>query len=409
LTVQLSDDRSYMREAIALAARVPRRTWPNPPVGAIVVRDDGAIVGRGRHCGPGTPHAEVVALNEAGGHARGATLYCTLEPCNHQGRTPPCAPRVAGSGIRRLVVGVRDANPAVAGGGLEVARAAGVDISLGVCGDEALELIWPFVVTRAFERPFVVLKTATSMDGHFAPPRDPGVTGPVYLTSANARRDVHCMRRWADLVLVGARTILADRPTLDARLVDASDPCPASDPMPGYVDTDLSINASWPGRRHLVFGGRDSAPAERLRAVTELGGTVVSCEERDGRVLPTSLLGQLEGVGVHAVLLEGGPTLAHAFLAAGLVDRWVSFVAPIVLGGGPTWPSGVAQSDGALVQAPASHATAFNRDSVNEAGVFNEAAFNLTRCERVGVDARLVFDRARFEVELRRLTMPAGA
>lgn len=375
------DDESFMREALRRAARVPSRPWPNPPVGALVVQDDGRVVGRGAHHGPGTPHAEAMALDEAGSLARGATLYCTLEPCNHHGRTPPCAPRVAASGIRRLVVGVRDPNPSVAGGGLQVLAAAGITVTLGVAGREALDLVWPFIVTRAFQRPYVLLKTATSLDARFAPSPASDRTGPVYLTSLDARHDVHRLRRWADLVLVGSKTILADRPALDGRLVSPEDDCPSADPMPGYVDTDLSVDAAWPGRRHIAFGGRPSAAPSRLDAVRDGGGTAVLCDERDGQIVPASLLDALFDLGVHSVLLEGGPTLASSFLAAGLVDRWISFVAPTVLGAGPTWPP----------RPPSA-----GPDAGHE--------FHLTRCDCAGPDARLVFDRLSFGDTLRRLT-----
>ena len=389
------EDRSLMREAIRLAARVPDRTWPNPPVGALVVRD-GRIVGRGAHCGPGTPHAEVVALEQAGDLARGATLYCTLEPCNHQGRTPPCAPHVAARGLRRVVVGVRDPNPRVPGGGLDVLRGAGVDLTLGVAADEALELVWPFVVTKAFERPYVLLKTATSLDGRFAPPVEGDGPAPVYLTGVEARREVHRLRRWADLVLVGAGTMLADRPTLDARLVSAEDDCPGADPRPGYVDTDLSVESSWRGRTHLVFGGRHSAPPARAAVIEKQGGTAVLCEERHGRVCPASLLEGLIALGVYSVLLEGGPALAQSFLVAGLVDRWVSFVAPCVLGDGPTWPSPGLCDDGA------------GGKDCSGKNCGDRLRFSLTRQDRLGDDARLVLDSAPFHEALRRLTTLEG-
>lgn len=377
-SLSLSDDRRFMREAIRLAARVPARTWPNPPVGALVVDGGGRVVGRGSHRGPGSPHAETVALDEAGCRARGATLYCTLEPCNHQGRTPPCAPRVAASGIRRLVVGVADPNPTVAGGGLDVVRRAGVQVTVGVSGDEALELAWPFVATRAFERPYVVLKTATSLDARFAPPARTGPAEPAYLTGPEARRKVHGMRRWSDLVLVGAGTIAADRPRLDGRLATDNDLCPASDPLRGCVSTDLGADPGWRGP-HIVFGGRRSARADRARDIEAAGGTVVLCEERDGRIVPSALLDGLAALGIRTVLLEGGPSLAASFLEAGLVDRWVAFVAPILLGDGPSWPCRAGGADA-------------------------RASFHLTRCSRTGADAVLVHDRTRFADTLAALT-----
>jgi diaminohydroxyphosphoribosylaminopyrimidine deaminase / 5-amino-6-(5-phosphoribosylamino)uracil reductase len=387
LTAQVSvsvrashDDRALVGEAIRLAARVPRRPWPNPPVGALVVRDDGTVVGRGWHEGPGTRHAEAVALDEAGSAARGATLFCTLEPCNHQGRTPPCAPRVASSGVRRVVVGVRDPNPSVGGGGIGVLQRAGVEVTIGVCAEACTELVWPFVATGAFARPYVLLKTATSIDGRFGPRRDTG-SAPVYLTAAAARHDVHVLRRWADLVLVGAQTILSDRPRLDGRLATADDDCPAAEPVPGYVDTDLSADLPWPGRPHVVFAGCRSAPPSRRRAIEAAGGRVVCCDERDGRVLPGALLDGLRGLGIHTLLLEGGPTLARSFLAAGLVDRWVSYVAPSFLAGGVGWPP-----------AP------------DDPGTGDGPPFHVTSCDRVGGDARLVFDRVPFLDTVRRLS-----
>jgi diaminohydroxyphosphoribosylaminopyrimidine deaminase/5-amino-6-(5-phosphoribosylamino)uracil reductase len=269
----------------------------------------------------------------------------------------------------------------VAGGGLDRIRESGIDVTLGVAADQALDLIWPFVVTRAFERPYVLLKTAVSLDARFAPPRDPGVTGVVYLTGAEARHEVHRLRRWSDLVLVGARTVLADRPLLDGRLATPHDDCPLADPVPAYADTDLSIGAAWPGRRHFVFGGVESASRARVEVAEASGATAVLCDERDGRVLPSSLLERLAGLGVRTVLLEGGPTLAQSFLAAGLVDRWVSFVAPVVLGGGPTWPHLV--PDGAP-------------QHLQE--------FQLTRNRTVGSDAQIVLDRLSFDDVLRGLT-----
>jgi diaminohydroxyphosphoribosylaminopyrimidine deaminase / 5-amino-6-(5-phosphoribosylamino)uracil reductase len=376
--------RAFMLEAIRLAGRIPARPWPNPPVGALVVDPTGTVVGRGAHLGPGTPHAEVLALDEAGHRARGATLYCTLEPCNHEGRTPPCAPRVAASGIARLVVAIRDPNPAVVGGGIETVARAGIPFTLGVAAEEATELVWPFVATRAFERPYILLKTAASLDARFAPPHETGMPGPAYLTGVDARREVHRLRRWSDLVLVGSRTILADRPTLDGRLVTTNDSCPVSEPAPGYVDTDLSVNAAWPGRPHFVIGGLESGRPERIREVETMGGTVLLCEEREGQVVPGSAATRLGEAGVHTLLVEGGPSLAYSFLAAGLVDRWVSFVAPVVLGGGPTWP---------VAAGP-----------VADGSGGPPGAWSPTRCSRIGADTVLVMDRVPFAETVRRLS-----
>lgn len=375
-----SDDHRFMREALALAARPARRPWPNPPVGAVVVRD-GAIVGRGAHHGAGTPHAEVVALTEAGERARGATLYCTLEPCNHQGRTPPCAPAVVAAGVSRLVVSVADPNPHVAGRGMEAARCAGLAVTLGVCAEEALELVWPFVVTRAFERPFVWLKTAASLDGRFAPAGMTPGKGAVYLTSTSARRQVHVLRRWADVVLVGSKTAAVDRPRLDGRLAGANAACPPEDPIPAVLSDRLSGLPPWPERPHLAFIG-PGAPAPAAEAVRARGGTVVRCAAAPSGVDPSSVVAGFAGLGKHCLLIEGGPAVAASFLRAGLVDRWIHYTAPVLLGRGVGWP----EWDGAP-------------------GAGREPdGLTLTRTSDCGGDVVTVWDRLRFAAVRSQLT-----
>jgi len=360
-------DTEFMAEAHRVAQRLPRRPWPNPPVGAVVARD-GVVLGRGAHAGPGHDHAEIVALREAGDAARGATLYVTLEPCNHQGRTPPCAPRVAASGVARVVVGARDPNPRVAGGGLDLLRGAGIDVSLGVLGRGCLELIWPYVATDAFARPFVTLKTATTLDGRFAPPGAPE-GAPAYLTGEESLQETARLRRWHDLVLVGAVTARRDRPRLDGRRAGPEVLCPAADPLPACADADLAEAAGWRRGPHLVFTSAAADPA-RERPLREAGAEVVRCRDEGGRLVPQDLLAQAAARGHWTVMLEGGPALAASFLAAGLVDRWVQFVAPMLAGGGPRW------EDRELAPQV--------RD------------FSLTRAVRSGGDACLTWDREDF-------------
>ena len=373
-------DHVFMAEALDLARATAGRTWPNPPVGAVVVRD-GRVMGRGRHEGPGRPHAEPAALADAGDAARGATLYVTLEPCNHDGRTPPCAPVLAAAGISRVVVAMRDPNPTVTGGGCRWLRERGIRVDCGVEGAAALELVWPFVVTGNFRRPWVLLKTATSLDGRFAPPPVPAAPAePVYLTGPPARHDVHRWRRRVDLVLVGEGTVRSDRPRLDGRLAAADKDVPGTDPVPGYVDTDLSWRDGMAADRYLVFTG-DGDPGGVPDAVVADGGEVVRCARRDGRVDPAALLATLRGRGLHTVMIEGGPRLAASFLTAGLVDRWLRYEAPLVLGSGVDWPQ------------------AFPPPAAGEAG------FRLTRAERVGDDLLTVLDRQDFDAVLGRVTM----
>ena len=361
-------DTEFMSLAHRMAQDLPARPWPNPPVGAVVVRD-GEVVGRGVHHGPGTTHAEILALAEAGDRVRGATLYVTLEPCNHQGRTPPCAPAVAASGLARVVVGVRDPNPRVGGGGLEVIRAAGIDVTLGALGRGCLDLIWPFAVTEGFRRPYVLLKTATTLDGRFAP-ADDLVGEPVYLTGPAALAEVGRLRRWSDAVLVGAGTVAADKPRLDGRRAPEDPASPQAEPRAACVDTRLSRAPAWGREDVLAFCG-DSAP--------EIPGLeTVRCRERDGRVDPDDLLAQAQARGLHVLLIEGGPTLAASLLAAGRVDRWVQFVAPLTLGDGARWPAAPVAPDA--------------------------RGFSLTRALRIDDDACLVWDRQDFAAARARLT-----
>ena len=372
-------DAAFMSEALALAAGVPARTWPNPPVGAVVVRD-GRVVGRGAHAGPGRPHAEVVALAEAGALARGATLYVTLEPCNHTGRTGPCAAAVVAAGVRRVFVAMRDPNPTVAGGGCRRLREHGVEVRCGLLAAQALELVWPFVVTENFRRPYLELKTATSLDGRFAP--DPATrreAAPVYLTGHTARADVHGRRRRVDLVLVGEGTVRADRPRLDGRL--AAPPVVGADPLPGYVDTDLSWDGEFAADRYLVVAGQSARKAGRRARIEAAGGEIVFCRETDGKVDLGDLAARLAERGVVTAMVEGGPRLAASFLAAGLVDRWLRYEAPRVLGQGVGWPAaGGAPSDPA-------------------------ARFHVTRSVALGGDLLTILDRTDFAATLARVTL----
>ena len=373
-----------MLEALALAARPARRPWPNPPVGALVVRD-GAVVGRGVHNGAGEPHAEAAALAEAGERAKGATLYCTLEPCNHQGRTPPCAPAVVAAGVSRLVVSIVDPNPHVAGRGLEVARCAGLAVTLGVCAEEALDLAWPFVVTRAFERPFVWLKTAVSLDGRFAPEGMTPGKGAAYLTGASARHQVHVLRRWADVVLVGSRTAAVDRPRLDGRLAGPDAACPPEDPIPAVLSERLADLPPWAGRPHLAFAGPD-APELAAETVRAGKGTVIRCAAGPSGVEPSSVVARLASLGKHCLLVEGGPAVAASFLRAQLVDRWVHYTAPVLLGRGVGWPE-------------------WNEPP----GAGSEPdGLTLTRAAHCGGDAVAVWDRLSFRDACARLTSLGG-
>ena len=283
---------SFLERALELAERGRGTTHPNPVVGAVLVRD-GEVVGEGWHERKGEAHAEVNAIAAAGDLARGSTLYVTLEPCAHVGATPPCAQAVIDAGVARVVVGTRDPTPA-AGGGLEQLRAAGVEIEVvdGELGLRARQQIesWLTWVTR--HRPFVTYKAAMTLDGRLTLP------GSRWISGEESRRLVHELRRASDAVAVGMGTARADRPALTARDVEA-----ARQP------------------RRLVFG---SGPLPEG----------VDLELRSGPL--EEELGRLADEGVQSLLLEGGPTLATAFMEAGLIDKLLLFVAPTLAGTGPT-------------------------------------------------------------------------
>jgi diaminohydroxyphosphoribosylaminopyrimidine deaminase/5-amino-6-(5-phosphoribosylamino)uracil reductase len=286
-------DEAAMGRAVELAASVRARTSPNPWVGCVIVC--GASSFEGAHQGPGTPHAEAAALAGAGEEARGATLYCTLEPCSHIGRTGPCADAIVAAGISRVVVGVVDPDPQVAGQGLARLRRAGIDVSVGVEAEAVEEQLGPYLKHRRTGRPWVVLKLAATLDGRTAAPDGTS----RWITGPEARADVHRLRSESDAVLVGAGTVRADDPELTVRL-------------PG---------GSKPERQPLrVVLGRAPANA-KVRPALELAGDLE-------RVLDD--LGRRE---ILQVLVEGGARVAHDFHAAGLVDRYVVYLAPALFGG----------------------------------------------------------------------------
>ncbi|WP_406859682.1 bifunctional diaminohydroxyphosphoribosylaminopyrimidine deaminase/5-amino-6-(5-phosphoribosylamino)uracil reductase RibD [Streptomyces sp. HUAS MG47] len=314
-------DITAMRRAVALAARGLGATSPNPVVGCVVHDASGHQVGEGWHRQAGGPHAEVHALREAGVLARGGTAYVTLEPCNHTGRTGPCAQALIEAGIARVVYAVGDPNPQ-ATGGADTLRAAGVQVEQGLLADEAetVNIAWLTSVRRG--RPFVRWKYAATLDGRIA--AADGTSR--WISSAESRADVHRLRAEADAVVVGSGTARADDPHLAVRGIDE-----AVQPLRVVVDTEAT--AVKPGARVLD----DAAPtliAVAEDVATDLPQAVRLPRAERGLSVP-ALLDALHERGVRSVLLEGGPTLAGAFLAAGAVDQVVGYLAPVLLGAGP--------------------------------------------------------------------------
>jgi diaminohydroxyphosphoribosylaminopyrimidine deaminase/5-amino-6-(5-phosphoribosylamino)uracil reductase len=320
-------DERWMRAALQLAARGRGRTSPNPAVGCVVVAG-GAVVGQGFHPRAGEPHAEVFALDAAGERARGATLYVTLEPCCHHGRTPPCTERILAAGVARVVAAMTDPDPRVSGGGVERLRAAGVEVEVGCLEAEARELNAPYVTARTLGRPFFLLKYAMTLDGRLH-----AASGDArWVSGEESRRRAHGLRDWMDAVLVGAGTVLADDPQLTCRIPGGRDP------LRVIADTRARTPASARalGRGCLVAVGPD-APAAAVRAMERTGAEVVRLPTGEGGHIDLrALAAELLGRGALGVLAEGGPTLLAALADAGLCDRVVCFLAPKLIGGKAT-------------------------------------------------------------------------
>ena len=322
-------DRAFMARTLELAAAGRGRVSPNPMVGAVLVKE-GRIVGEGFHARAGAPHAEVVALEAAGEAAGGATLYVNLEPCCHQGRTPPCAPRIVASGVRRVVAATLDINPRVAGRGLAFLREAGVATELGVLEAEGVRLNEVFFTYMTSGRPFVTLKAAVSLDGKIAT-----VTGESrWITGEEARRRVHEMRNEADAILVGIGTILRDDPLLTTRVGIPGE----RDPVRVVVDSlarlplDARVLNPLSAAPTLVAVGPE-APAERVEQLREAGATVLVLAQSGERISLAAVMRALAAREITSVLIEGGAEIHASALAEGIVDKVAFFVAPLLIGG----------------------------------------------------------------------------
>ena len=340
------DETHFMRRAIRLAERGRGRVSPNPIVGAVVVRG-GRIVGEGWHRALGEPHAESMALRRAGSRARGATMYVSLEPCAHLGRTPPCVEAIVAAGIRRCCVAVRDPNRIVNGRGLRRLRAAGVRVKVGLCSGEARRALGGYWLAHTRGRPRVTLKLAASLDGRIAPAGGLTASGPGrWITGSAARREAHRVRAASDAVVIGAGTARTDDPRLTARGVGA-----LRQPLRVVCDTrlrlPLDLRLFSPGlARGTVVACGQAAPAVRQAALEARGVRVWRLRASRGGVSPRALLVRLAGEGCCEVLVEGGSRLAAAWTRAGVLDRIALFVAPRLLGpGGLAWGSGSSRGD----------------------------------------------------------------
>jgi len=325
------DDNHYMGLALDLAEQGLGYTSPNPMVGAVVV-NHGKVVGQGYHEAVGQAHGEANAIDDAGDDARGASLYVTLEPCNHTGRTPPCTEKILASGVRRVVIAMADPNPDVRGNGAAYIKQNGIDVTVGICADRAARLneaYAKFVVTK---RPFVTMKCATTLDGRIAT----STGDSKWISGEASRRYVHRLRHGVDAILVGKGTLHKDDPRLTTRLEDGEPP--GLDPTRIILDEDLSISgnakALRPGSDSVtLLVTRPGVSEQEKERVERSGVRVLEIPLKNDWIDLALLLDELGKMGITSLLIEGGSRVFTSALSAGVVDKVVFFYAPKILGG----------------------------------------------------------------------------
>jgi diaminohydroxyphosphoribosylaminopyrimidine deaminase/5-amino-6-(5-phosphoribosylamino)uracil reductase len=322
------NDDAWMQRALELARKGEGRTRPNPPVGAVLVKS-GRMLGEGYHRKAGGPHAEVDALKGLTlDKTRGATLYVTLEPCSTEGRTPPCTARILDAGISRVVVAVKDPNPAHCGRGLRQLRRQGIEVVTDVCAADGKELLAPFAkwITTGF--PFVTLKMGMTLDGRIADVHGSSrwITGPA------ARREVRRLRQRSDAILVGSETVCLDNPSLTWSTSRSRNPLRVIVDSQGRISPSAKIFSDGQAENSLIFTTA-RCPESKLSQYEKTGARVISCG-RGSLVNLSEMLRKLGKLGVLHVLCEGGGVLAEALVRDALVDRFEFFVAPVLLGGG---------------------------------------------------------------------------
>jgi diaminohydroxyphosphoribosylaminopyrimidine deaminase / 5-amino-6-(5-phosphoribosylamino)uracil reductase len=325
----LSADAGHMRRALELAALALGQTSPNPMVGALLVKN-GKVIAEGYHHRAGEAHAEIVTLKKAGAKAKGGTLYVTLEPCCHTGRTGPCVEAIIKAGIKRVVFGAIDPDPRINGKGARILRKAGISVTGGVLAEEAARLNLPFHFFHQTGRPFVTLKLAQSLDGRIAT----STGDSKWITGKDARTFAHHLRAEADAIVVGTGTVRKDNPSLTVRLVEGKNP----------YRIILSRSLDFPSSSTLVRKNRDfrtiivstQKSAERYSR-TKHGKQLIYWSirtDRSGKLRLDDFLEKCRAFGLRSILVEGGAELATSFLAAGLVDRMVMITAPVLIGNG---------------------------------------------------------------------------
>ncbi|MFJ8237088.1 bifunctional diaminohydroxyphosphoribosylaminopyrimidine deaminase/5-amino-6-(5-phosphoribosylamino)uracil reductase RibD [Ureibacillus sp. NPDC094379] len=324
----MKTDQDYMQLALQLAATAKGNTNPNPIVGAVLVKN-GVIVGTGLHRKAGEPHAEVHAFNMAGEHAKGATLYVTLEPCSHYGKTPPCAKLVIESKVSRVVVATTDPNPSVAGRGIRMIEDAGIEVEVGILEKEARKLNERFIHNMLTSRPFVISKFAMTADGKIATH-----TGhSKWITGEESRHQVHELRDEVDAILVGVGTVLADNPSLTTRLPERI----GKNPIRIILDSNLRIPLNaivlQTEEAKTIIVTSTEVDTSKVKAVEEKGATVLAVSKDEHGLNLDEMLSRLYEMGITDVLVEGGGEINASFLRAGLINKYFIYIAPKLIGG----------------------------------------------------------------------------
>lgn len=322
-------DQQYMRRAIELAQKGEGYTKPNPLVGAVIVKDN-KIIGEGYHQLYGGPHAEVNAFRNALEDVKGGKMYVTLEPCSHYGKTPPCALAIVENGIKEVVIGMKDPNPLVAGRGISILEEAGIKVTCGVLEEQVRELNEIFIKYITTKLPFVIMKTAMTLDGKIA-----AYTGDSkWITNELSRQYVHKIRNKVSAIMVGIGTVLADDPMLTTRLEDKE----GADPIRVIVDSSgripleakvLNIDSE----AKTIIAVTEKASKEKIKMIEDKGAEVLIIPEKNNKVDLKYLMKKLGERDIDSILLEGGSTLNYSALDEGIVDKVISFIAPKIIGG----------------------------------------------------------------------------
>ena len=321
------DDKFYIEKSLSLAVKSKGRTSPNPMVGAVIVKNNN-IIAEGYHKKAGTAHAEIVALKKAGKDAKDATLYVSLEPCCHTGKkTPPCTKAIISSGIKNVVISMKDPNPKVAGKGIKELRKAGINVKSGVLRSKAEKLNEIFSKYISTQTPFVMLKIAQSLDGKIATSKGES----KWITGASARKCVHQLRNDYDALLIGSGTLLKDNPSLDSRTRGGQDPYRII--VDSKLKTPLNSKVLKFRDNKTIIAATKRADHKKISKLESLGARVLIIKEKGGHVDLKHLMKELGRLEITSVMIEGGSSIASSALTCGIIDKVMFFIAPKIIGG----------------------------------------------------------------------------